>query len=40
MESQFRPRLIAIRHRSDIGWGYGDFVQETIHDLEADLGEE
>jgi hypothetical protein len=38
--AQFRPRLIAIRHRSDIGWGYGDFVQETIDDLEADLEEE
>ena len=31
---QFRPRLIAIRRTSDIGWGYGDFIRETIDELE------
>lgn len=35
---QFRPRLMAIRRNSDIGWGYGDFVQETVDDLEELLG--
>jgi hypothetical protein len=31
---QFRPRLMAIRKNSDIGWGYGDFIQETVDELE------
>jgi hypothetical protein len=31
---QFRPRLMAIRRNSDIGWGYGDFIQETVDELE------
>jgi hypothetical protein len=35
---QFRPRLIAIRKNSDIGWGYGDFIQETVDELEELLG--
>ena len=26
----FRLRLIAMRKTSDIGWGYGDFIQETV----------
>jgi hypothetical protein len=30
----FRPRLLAIRRTSDIGWGYGDFVQDTVDELE------
>ncbi len=30
----FRLRLIAIRKTSDIGWGYGDFVQDTVDELE------
>ncbi len=30
----FRSRLMAMRRTSDIGWGYGDFVQETVDDLE------
>ena len=34
---QFRPRLIAIRRNSDIGWGYGDFIQETVDELERFL---
>jgi hypothetical protein len=25
---------MAMRKTSDIGWGYGDFVQETVDDLE------
>jgi len=35
---QFRSRLIAIRKNSDIGWGYGDFIQETVDELEELLG--
>ncbi|NUM47935.1 MAG: hypothetical protein HUU38_24785 [Anaerolineales bacterium] len=35
---QFRPRLMAIRKNSDIGWGYGDFIQETVGELEELLG--
>ncbi len=31
---QFRPRLMAIRKNSDIGWGYGDFIRETVDELE------
>ena len=34
---QFRPRLMKIRRNSDIGWGYGDFVQETIDEMEDSL---
>ena len=30
----FRSRLMAIRRNSDIGWGYGDFIQETVDELE------
>jgi hypothetical protein len=30
----FKLRLIAIRKTSDIGWGYGDFVQDTVDELE------
>ena len=30
----FRSRLMAMRKTSDIGWGYGDFVQETVDELE------
>jgi hypothetical protein len=38
---QFRPRLMAIRRHTEIGWGYGDFVRETIDELEKVLsGEE
>jgi hypothetical protein len=35
---QFRSRLMAIRKNSDIGWGYGDFIQETVDELEELLG--
>jgi len=30
----FRSRLMAMRNTSDIGWGYGDFVQDTVDELE------
>jgi len=30
----FRSRLMAMRRSSDIGWGYGDFIQETVDELE------
>lgn len=30
----FRSRLLAIRKTSDIGWGYGDFVQDTVDEME------
>ena len=30
----FRSRLIAMRKTSDIGWGYGDFVHDTVDELE------
>ena len=31
---QFRSRLIAMRKTSDIGWGYGDFIRDTVEELE------
>lgn len=31
---QFRSRLLAMRRTSDIGWGYGDFIQETVDELD------
>lgn len=34
---QFRPRLMAIRENTAIGWGYGDFVRETMDELEESL---
>lgn len=36
---QFEPRLMKMRRRSDIGWGYGDTVQETVNELAKSLGE-
>jgi hypothetical protein len=39
MYAQFQPRLLDMRHTSDIGWGYGDAVQEIVDDLEEALGE-
>jgi hypothetical protein len=30
----FRMRLMAMRKTSDIGWGYGDFIRETVNELE------
>jgi len=30
----FRSRLMSMRRTSDIGWGYGDFVRETVNELE------
>jgi hypothetical protein len=31
---QFRSRLMKMRETSDIGWGYGDTVQDTVDELE------
>jgi len=36
---QFKPRLMKMRRKSDIGWGYGDTVRETVNELEKSLGE-
>jgi hypothetical protein len=36
---QFRSRLMKIRRTSDIGWGYGDFIQDTVGELEELLAE-
>ena len=36
---QFEPRLMKMRRKSDIGWGYGDTVQETVDELKKSLGE-
>lgn len=35
--AQFRSRLMAMRKTSDIGWGYGDFIRETVNELEEIL---
>jgi len=34
----FRPRLMRMNRTADIGWGYGDFVHETIGELEQMFG--
>jgi hypothetical protein len=36
---QFEPRLMKMRRNSDIGWGYGDAVRETVDELKKSLGE-
>jgi hypothetical protein len=36
---QFVPRLMKMRRRSDIGWGYGDTVRETVDEMEKSLGD-
>ncbi|MBI5952871.1 MAG: hypothetical protein HY865_14535 [Chloroflexi bacterium] len=36
---QFRSRLMKIRETSDICWGYGDFIQDTVDELEELLAE-
>jgi Ribonuclease G/E len=36
---QFESRLMKMRRKSDIGWGYGDTVRETVDELKASLGE-
>jgi len=33
-EGRFRTRRETIRRTSDIGWGYGDAVQEVLAELE------
>lgn len=35
---RFRPRLMKMNRTADIGWGYGDFVHETVGELEEMLG--
>ena len=35
---RFRPRLMEMNHTADIGWGYGDFVHDTVGELEEMLG--
>lgn len=35
---RFRPRLLKMNRTADIGWGYGDFVHDTVGELEAMLG--
>jgi hypothetical protein len=34
----FRPRLMKMNRTADIGWGYGDFVHQTVRELEQLLG--
>ena len=36
--ADFRPRLLTINRSSDIGWGYGDFIRETVAELESEFG--
>jgi hypothetical protein len=33
-ETRFRARLLAMAKTADIGWGYGDFVQQVFDELE------
>jgi hypothetical protein len=35
---RFRPRLLKMNRTADIGWGYGDFVHDTVGELEEMLG--
>ncbi|MFZ5912380.1 MAG: hypothetical protein ACOYYU_20435 [Chloroflexota bacterium] len=35
---RFRARLLKMNRTADIGWGYGDFIHETVDELEAMLG--
>lgn len=37
--AQFRPRLLKMNRTADIGWGYGDFVHDTVAELEDMLGD-
>jgi hypothetical protein len=38
--SYFRPRLLQLAHdAAGIGWGYGDLVQDAVHELEAEFGD-
>ncbi len=34
-ENRFRSRLLALASTADIGWGYGDAVQDAVGELEA-----
>ncbi len=35
---RFRQRLIKMRNTSEIGWGYGDEIQDTVDELETMFG--
>jgi len=35
---RFRGRLLKINRTADIGWGYGEFIHDTVGELEAELG--
>ena len=32
-----RKRLLKMRAKSEIGWGYGDEIQDTVDELERNL---
>ena len=36
---RFRARLLKMNRTADIGWGYGDFVHETVAELENMFGD-
>jgi hypothetical protein len=36
---RFRARLLKMNRTADIGWGYGDFIHETVGELEQMLGD-
>ncbi|MCI0491213.1 MAG: hypothetical protein L0229_31875 [Blastocatellia bacterium] len=41
MYPDFQDRLRSLRGRAiAVGWGYGDYVRETVEDLEALLGDD
>ncbi len=35
--ARFRERLLRMNRTANIGWGYGDFVHDTVGELEAAL---
>jgi hypothetical protein len=35
----FRDRLLKMNRTAEIGWGYGDFVHDTVGDLEQEFSE-
>jgi len=39
-KERFRARLLKMSRTADIGWGYGDFVHDTVGDLEAKFGDQ
>jgi hypothetical protein len=36
---RFRPRLLQMNRTAEIGWGYGDFIHDTVDELEEMLGD-